>query len=233
MNDERFIIHKNSKDKKELISALNELKKDFEKSIFKCKGWAVSVYTPEALQNNPMDDDGDYVRFIFSYLNKAGTDIFYKVEHNDFSEIRDLFFKSLVILDEAVEADKSKLTDEETVKLYSIMSELGYTTNRHIYYVDFDLPDDVRELLNKARESKKEYKIKMNRDNLCVYLREIKRIGKEYEDCVDDCDNPLDNDIAIIAEDVEAIEEYLKDMRDAGRGIDGSVFSEFVDKEGN
>lgn len=210
MNDERFIIHKSLKDKKELLSTLNELKEDFEKSIFKCKGWVVSVYTPEALQNNPMNDNGDYVRFVFSYLNKTGTDIFYKVENEDFSEIRKLFFNYLVIINEAVEADKSKLTDEETVKLYSIMSELGYTTNKHIDYISYDLPDDVRELLGKARESRKEYKIKMNRDNLCVYLREIKRIGKEYEACVDDCDNPLDNDIAIIAEDVEIIEEYLK-----------------------
>lgn len=217
MNDERFIIYKTPEDKKELISALNELKEDFEKSIFKCKGWAVEVQTPEMTRNNqkalrkyPKFNDDDYVLFIFYYPNVLGTDMYYKVDYEDFSEMRDLFFKGINILNEAVEADKFKLTDEETVKLYSIMSELGYTTNRHIDYIGYDLPDDVRELLKKARESRKEYKIKMNRDNLCVYLREIKRIGKEYEDCVGDCDNPLDNDITIIAEDVEIIEEYLK-----------------------
>ncbi len=216
MNDEKFIIYKKSEDKKELLSALNKLKEDFEKSIFKCKGWKVAVQTPEMVRNNPKAlqkypkfNDGDYILFIFYYPNVLGTDMYYKVDSEDFSDLCDLFFKGINILNEVVEADKSKLTEEETVKLYSIMSELGYTTNRHIDYISYDLPDDVRELLEKARESRKEYKIKMNRDNLCVYLREIKRIGKEYEGCVDDCDNPLDNDIAIIAEDVETIEEYL------------------------
>lgn len=205
MNDERFIIHKSSEDKKELLSALNELKADFEKSIFWHKGWTVSVYTPETVYNS-----GGDVRFVFSHPCKTGADIPFRIYSENISEMRGLFFKYLDFINETMEVNKSKLTDEETVKLYNIMSELGYTTNRHIDYIGYDFPDDVRELLEKAKESRKEYKIKMNRDNLCVYLREIKRIGKEYEDCVGDCDNPLDNDIAIIAEDVEIIEEYLK-----------------------
>lgn len=50
----------------------------------------------------------------------------------------------------------------------------------------------------------------MNKEQIIQYLEEIKNIGESYEDCLNYCDNPLEGDIYIIAENVEKIKELLK-----------------------
>ncbi len=50
----------------------------------------------------------------------------------------------------------------------------------------------------------------MNKEKIIKYLDEIKNIGQSYEDCINWCDNPIEYDIFIIAENVEKIKELLK-----------------------
>ncbi len=50
----------------------------------------------------------------------------------------------------------------------------------------------------------------MNKEQIIKYLDEIKSIGESYEECLNDCDNPIEPDIFIIAENVEKIKELMK-----------------------
>lgn len=97
------------------------------------------------------------------------------------------------------------MTNEEKDKLIIAMASLGITSNKNISQYYGEYPKMVRELFKKAKDYPVEIRISA-RDYPDAYLKEIKRIAQGYAECVNDCDNPLENDIFIIIKDIEILE---------------------------